>query len=348
MAGILPVLDGLADGSDLPALERLLRTLPAIENARARRGAPPLRQAGAERKGDTDGHRRRAPSHLAAGRPALAAGADGAAHLRPVRADPPRLSDRGIPGRHRRLGRREIRLRADQLGKGRRRRGRSNGCRASPTSMAGRTPIVGYADLLDDDVLRHAEAAGALSADARHPHAAALARQRDVPLRRGARPDERPALPRESAPRRRPGLVVRPAGLHLADGRRRAACRRQSRHHFRAAACRHAGGPLARGPRRLARRHEASRRPGEHRLETLRPRHLHPPQRRRAHQRMSCCRRSSCSAPSAACSAAISRSRNCGRAMPISSPRTARRSLRCPTPTSRRSSRGTATRVYRL
>jgi uncharacterized protein with von Willebrand factor type A (vWA) domain len=33
MAGILPVLDGLADGGDLPAFERLLRTLPAIENA---------------------------------------------------------------------------------------------------------------------------------------------------------------------------------------------------------------------------------------------------------------------------------------------------------------------------
>ena len=33
MAGILPVLDGLADGSDLPALEQLLRMLPAVENA---------------------------------------------------------------------------------------------------------------------------------------------------------------------------------------------------------------------------------------------------------------------------------------------------------------------------
>ena len=43
MAGILPVLDGLADGSDLPALERLLRKLPSIENAprgEARRRLP--------------------------------------------------------------------------------------------------------------------------------------------------------------------------------------------------------------------------------------------------------------------------------------------------------------------
>ena len=44
MAGILPVLDGLADGSDLPALERLLRRLPAIENAPRGAGAPPLRR----------------------------------------------------------------------------------------------------------------------------------------------------------------------------------------------------------------------------------------------------------------------------------------------------------------
>jgi len=33
MAAILPVLDRLADGSDLPALARLLRALPSVENA---------------------------------------------------------------------------------------------------------------------------------------------------------------------------------------------------------------------------------------------------------------------------------------------------------------------------
>ena len=33
MTGILPVLDAVADGGDLPALERLLKSLPAIMNA---------------------------------------------------------------------------------------------------------------------------------------------------------------------------------------------------------------------------------------------------------------------------------------------------------------------------
>ena len=45
MAGILPVLDGLVEGGDLKALERLLRTLPAIENAE--RGQARRRFAGA-------------------------------------------------------------------------------------------------------------------------------------------------------------------------------------------------------------------------------------------------------------------------------------------------------------
>ena len=41
MAGVLPVLDGLADGGDLKALERLLHTLRVVENGergQARRG----------------------------------------------------------------------------------------------------------------------------------------------------------------------------------------------------------------------------------------------------------------------------------------------------------------------
>ena len=50
MAGILPVLDALADGSDLPALERLLRRLPAVENAAARRGRRRLPAAPAKRR----------------------------------------------------------------------------------------------------------------------------------------------------------------------------------------------------------------------------------------------------------------------------------------------------------
>ena len=51
--------------------------------------------------------------------------------------------------------------------------------------------IVGYADLLDDERRRGAEAAGRLPADARRAHAAALAREPAIPLRAAARPDGR-------------------------------------------------------------------------------------------------------------------------------------------------------------
>ena len=103
--------------------------------------------------------------------------------------------------------------------------------------------IVGYADLLDDDV------------------GDTLKRQSAFPLMRGVRmqlhwhenpqyrfaaapgPDERRHLPPQPAPARRPRLVLRPAGLRPADGRRRTPGRRQPRHHLRAAALRHAGGP---------------------------------------------------------------------------------------------------------
>ena len=120
--------------------------------------------------------------------------------------------------------------------------------------------IVGYADLLDDAV------------------GEVLERQAAFPLMRGvrmqlhwhenpqyrfaadARPDGRPGLPPQPAPPRRLRLVVRPAGLRRADGGRGAAGRGQSRHHLRAAALRHAGGPDRRpaaaawreGMRRLA------------------------------------------------------------------------------------------------
>ena len=84
--------------------------------------SPAARRARLQGDDPHDRHRRRASPHLAPGRPALAAGPDGPAHLRPLRADPPRLPDRGVPRRHRRHRRREIGLRPDQLGQGRRRR----------------------------------------------------------------------------------------------------------------------------------------------------------------------------------------------------------------------------------
>ena len=133
---------------------------------------------------------------------------------------------------------------------------------------------------------RHAEAAGALSADARHPHAAALARQRDVPLRRGARPDERPALPRESAPAspaRAGRSTCRSSPRQMADAARLAADNPDIIFVLQHAGMLEDLSPDGRaawrdGMKRLA---DAA----EHRLEALRPRHLHPPQRPRAYQR---------------------------------------------------------------
>ena len=215
MAGILPVLDGLADGGDLPALERLLHALPAIENAAARAGAPPLR--GRQR------HRRK-----------TLMGIVDAHHHIWRQADLPWLQGPMVPrifGPYEPI-RRDYPIAeflADIAGAGVEKSVyvQTNWAKTGAVSevewvqsVADRHgwphAVVGYADLLDDNVVRHAEAAGALSADARHPHAIALARQRDVPLRRRARPDERSALPQQSAPCRRPGLVVRPAGLHRA------------------------------------------------------------------------------------------------------------------------------------
>ena len=141
--------------------------------------------------------------------------------------------------------------------------------------------IVGYADLLDDAV------------------GEVLERQAAFPLMRGVRmqlhwhenpqyrfaptPDlmDDAGLPPQPAAPRGLRLVVRPAGLRRADGGRGAAGGGQSRHHLRAAALRHAGGPDPARPGRLARRHAPPRRPAERRQQALRPRHLHPPQRPR-------------------------------------------------------------------
>ena len=112
--------------------------------------------------------------------------------------------------------------------------------------------VVGYADLLDDS------AADVLKRQALYPLMRGIRMQlhwHDNEMYRFA---ATPDLMNDRRFRKnlrlvaRPGLVVRAAGLRLPDGRRRAARRRQSRHHLRAAACRHAGGPLARRPRSVA------------------------------------------------------------------------------------------------
>ena len=160
------------------------RRWPACRTASPPSSASPAARPGAPSgRHPNDRHRRRAPPHLAAGRPALAAGPDGAAHLRPLRADPPRLSDRGISRRHRRHRRREVRLRADQLGQA---GAVDEVAWVQATADAHGWPhaIVGYADLLDDDVGRHPETPVRLPAHARRPDAAPLAREPAIPLRR--------------------------------------------------------------------------------------------------------------------------------------------------------------------
>ena len=61
-------------------------------------------------------HHRRPSPHLAAQRDAVAAGPAGAPHLRRLRRHPPRLRDRGLPGRRHAERRRQVGVRAGQRG----------------------------------------------------------------------------------------------------------------------------------------------------------------------------------------------------------------------------------------
>ena len=78
----------------------------STKSAAAARSARSARMSSTSpRSGRHERNRRRPSSHLAAARSALARRADAAAHFRALRADPPRLSDRRISRRHRRLRR---------------------------------------------------------------------------------------------------------------------------------------------------------------------------------------------------------------------------------------------------
>ena len=81
----------------------------------------------------------------------------------------------------------------------------------------------------------------------------------------------------------------------------------------------HAGRPLAARPRRLARRHGAARALPERRLEAFGTWHLHPSQRSPRTSPISSTTRSRSSAPNAACSARIFRSKSSGPAIATSS-----------------------------
>ena len=116
--------------------------------------------------------------------------------------------------------------------------------------------IVGYADVTVDDVRPQLDRLTKYPTDARRAHAAALARERDLSLRRAARSCDRPEGPAQRRASRRLRLELRPAGVRAADGGRRAACRRVPEGDVRAAARRHAGGSLGQRLGRMARRHD--------------------------------------------------------------------------------------------
>ena len=96
--------------------------------------------------------RRRPSPHLAAGRSALAGRADAAAHLRPLRADPARLSDRANISPISPAPASSSRSTCRPTGPNERSRTRRPGCSETAERAAGRTRIVAYADFGVDDV----------------------------------------------------------------------------------------------------------------------------------------------------------------------------------------------------
>ncbi len=203
-----------------------------------------------------------------------------------------------------------------QLGEVRAPSTRSPGCRRRPTRTAGRTPSSAMPTCSTTSV------------------GEVLARQAAFPLMRGVRMQlhwhENPQYRFAPRPDLMDDAAFRRNLRRLADygwsfdlqvfapqmAGRGAAGGGQPRHHLRAAALRHAGGPdRARAGAAWREGMRASGGPAERRQQALRARHLHPPQRpgaRRRHRRRD---RRRCSGRSAASSAATFRSRSSGRAM---------------------------------
>ena len=129
--------------SELQAADRGAEGDPAAGRRSRRRllgrGGLRARARSGRRSAPHDRHRRRASPHLAAGRHAVAVRPDAAAHLRALRADPARLSDRRVSRGPRRHRRDEVGLRAGELAEGQvRGRGRL-GERGRGRDAAGRT-----------------------------------------------------------------------------------------------------------------------------------------------------------------------------------------------------------------
>ena len=133
----------------LVAISRFVDDMVDGGSTRGDRRSRPL--AGAQEE-PLDPDRRRPSPHLAPGRPALAHRPDAAAHLRPLRADPARLSDRGISRRRRRRRRRQVGLCPDQLGASERYEDEAAWVQRTADETGWPHAIVAYADFGVDDV----------------------------------------------------------------------------------------------------------------------------------------------------------------------------------------------------
>ena len=203
----------------------------------------------------------------------MAAGSAAAPYLRGIRGAPPRLPDRGVPGRGARRRRGPVGLCADQLA------ARAGGGGGRLGAVGGRPPRVparhrGLRRSGRGEPRAHARSDDEARAPSRHPPAAPLARPSAVPVRGPGRPHGRPGLAARAGGGGAARAPLRAAGVRGPDGGGRPAGPGLPAGGLRAPARRHAGGhePRRLGP--LARRHARAGCGTQCLREALRPRDL--------------------------------------------------------------------------
>ena len=150
------LVDAARVGRELHAADRGAHRDPSASSttwstaARARRSSPMCCRS--RTGGPHDPNRRRPSSYLAPERPALACRPDAAAHLRPLRADPPRLSDRANISPISPAPASSNRSMCRPTGRRSASRTRRRGCSGRPTRTGWPHAIVAYADFAVDDV----------------------------------------------------------------------------------------------------------------------------------------------------------------------------------------------------
>ena len=144
--------------------------------------------------------------------------------------------------------------------------------------------IVAYADFSEPDVRPQLDRLARYDLVRGSAHAIALAREPTLSLCGAGGSRRRSGPPPQHPPSRRVRLELRSPGLCQADGRRSRSCGGLPERDLRAATRRHARGSLARGPRGMARRHGAPRGMPERCFQALRTRHFPAPQRSRPYR----------------------------------------------------------------